>query len=148
MERLKEEFSRSVRTNTPVGVMMLDLDHFKNVNDTYGHIVGDKVLINFASLVQKFIRKEDTLVRYGGEEFLIILPGADFSAIKVVGEKVRRVIEESSVKHGEQEVKVTVSIGGSSSPETECESFEQLVNNADDNLYEAKDTGRNKVVSK
>ncbi len=148
MERLKEEFSRSIRTNTPIGVMMLDLDHFKNVNDTYGHIVGDKVLINFASLVQKYLRKEDTLVRYGGEEFLVILPGADSSAVKVVGEKVRRVIEESFIKHGTQEIKVTVSIGGSSCPESECENFEQLVNAADNNLYQAKDTGRNKVVSK
>ena len=148
MERLKEEFSRSVRTNTPVGVLMLDLDHFKNVNDTYGHVVGDKVLINFAAIVQKYMRKEDTLIRYGGEEFLVLLPGANKDAIKIVGEKLRRLIEETSVKHNNQEVKVTVSIGGSSYPELECDSFEELVNNADINLYEAKDTGRNKVVAK
>lgn len=146
--RLKEEFSRSVRTSSPIGVMMLDLDHFKNVNDTYGHIVGDKVLINFSALVQKYLRKEDILVRYGGEEFLVILPGANNSAVEVVGEKIRRVIEESTVKHAEQEVKITVSIGGSSYPESDCESFEQLVNIADNNLYQAKDTGRNKVISK
>ncbi len=144
--RLKEEFSRSVRTNTQVGVMMLDLDHFKNVNDTYGHIVGDKVLVNFASLVQKYLRKEDILIRYGGEEFLIVLPGANIDAVKIVGEKIRRIIEESTIKHNTQEVKVTVSIGGSSFPETECEGFEELVNKADNNLYLAKDTGRNKIV--
>ena len=148
MERLKEEFSRSIRTGIPIGVLMLDLDHFKNVNDTYGHIVGDKVLINFAAIVQKFMRKEDVLIRYGGEEFLVLLPGANFKAVNTVGEKIRRVIEETSVKHGEQDIKVTVSIGGSSIPECACESFEQLVNNADTNLYEAKDTGRNKVVAK
>jgi diguanylate cyclase (GGDEF)-like protein len=148
MERLKEEFSRSVRTKTPMGLIMLDLDHFKNVNDTYGHIVGDKVLSNFASLVKTFIRKEDTLIRYGGEEFLVVLPGADISAIQIIGEKIRRVIEETFVKHGTQEVKVTVSIGGSSFPEFDCESYDTLIENTDKNLYEAKDTGRNKVVAR
>ncbi len=78
----------------------------------------------------------------------MLLPGANFKAVNTVGEKIRRVIEETSVKHGEQDIKVTVSIGGSSIPECACESFEQLVNNADTNLYEAKDTGRNKVVAK
>lgn len=146
MERLNEEFSRSIRTSTPLGVLMLDLDHFKNVNDTYGHIVGDKVLFNFASLVKNFIRKEDTLVRYGGEEFLVILPGANLSATEIIGEKIRRVIEETMVKHGDQEVKVTVSIGGSCFPEVACDSYDQLIENADKNLYKAKDTGRNKVI--
>jgi len=146
LERLKEEFSRSVRTNTPLGVLMLDLDYFKKVNDTYGHIVGDKVLINFASLVKQYMRKEDILVRYGGEEFLVLLPGANSHALKVVGEKIRRIIEESTIKHGDQDVKITVSIGGSSYPEASFEDFEELVNTADGNLYNAKDTGRNKVV--
>lgn len=147
MERLKEEFSRSVRTNTPVGVLMLDLDHFKNVNDTYGHIVGDKVLSNFANLIKNYIRKEDTLVRYGGEEFLVVLPGAKLDALKLVGEKIRRIIEETFVKHNDQEVKITVSIGGSCFPENDCESYEQLIEKADSNLYDAKETGRNKVVA-
>ena len=74
--------------------------------------------------------------------------GKQLNLDKIVGEKLRRLIEETSVKHNDQEVKVTVSIGGSSYPELECDSFEELVNNADINLYEAKDTGRNKVVAK
>lgn len=148
MERLKEEFSRSVRSKEAVGVLMFDLDHFKNVNDTYGHIVGDQVLISFSSLVKKHLRKEDTLIRYGGEEFLAVLPGASIEGLKIAGEKIRRVIEESFVSYNNQEIKVTVSIGGCSFPESDITDIEQFVNHADNNLYEAKDTGRNKVVVK
>lgn len=145
-ERLNDEFSRSIRTNNPLGVLMFDLDHFKNINDTYGHIVGDKVLINFAELIRANLRKGDTLVRYGGEEFLAILPGASAEGVLVVGEKIRRFTEENTIKHSSQDIKITVSIGGVSYPEVEIENVEDLVKKADDNLYNAKDTGRNKVV--
>ena len=127
---------------------MFDLDHFKNINDTYGHIVGDKVLINFADLIRANLRKGDTLVRYGGEEFLAILPGADAEGTAAVGEKIRRFTEENTIKHASQDIKVTVSIGGVSYPEIEIDNVENLVKKADDNLYHAKETGRNKVVVK
>ncbi len=148
MERLKEEFSRSVRTNTPIGVLMLDLDLFKKVNDTYGHIVGDKVLINFSEIVKENLRKEDTLVRYGGEEFLVVLPNATLKGIKTAAEKIRRLVEDSVVRYKNQELKITVSIGGVSFPNDEIESVEEIIKKADENLYIAKEAGRNKVICK
>ena len=147
-ERLKEEFSRSVRSNTPIGLLMLDLDFFKKVNDTYGHIVGDKVLINFSKIVKENLRKEDTLIRYGGEEFLAVLPNVTMHGLTTVGEKIRRLIEESVVRYKNQEIRITVSVGGTSFPEFDAESVEEIIKNADNNLYKAKELGRNKVVCK
>ncbi|XMB85269.1 GGDEF domain-containing protein [Mycoplasmatota bacterium WC44] len=148
IERLGEEYSRSVRTQSPIGIMMLDLDFFKSVNDTYGHIVGDQVLINFSNLVKNNLRKGDVLVRYGGEEFLAILPGTSQEGIKKVAEKIRRTIEENHIKHKDQDIKVTVSIGCTSFPESDVETMEDLVKHADEALYEAKEFGRNRVVYK
>ena len=146
VERLKEEFGRSVRSNNPLGVLMLDIDHFKQVNDTYGHIIGDQVLINVANILKTNLRKGDILVRYGGEEFIALLPGASTKSIKRVAEKIRRYIEEHTIRHNSQDIKITISIGGTSFPEIECEDTDKLVEIADKALYEAKDTGRNKVV--
>jgi len=148
MERLKEEFSRAVRTNTSVGVLMLDLDLFKKVNDTYGHIVGDKVLINFTEIVKENLRKEDTLIRYGGEEFLIVLPNATLTGLNIAAEKIRRLVEDSVIRYKNQEIKITVSIGGVSFPKEDIESVEEIIKKADENLYRAKETGRNKVICK
>ncbi len=148
MERLKEEFSRSVRTNTPIGVLMLDLDLFKKVNDTYGHIVGDKVLINFSDIVKENLRKEDTLIRYGGEEFLVVLPNATNEGLITAANKIRRLVEDSVIRYKNQEIKITVSIGGVSFPHEEIGSVEEIIKKADENLYLAKETGRNKVVCK
>lgn len=148
MERLKEEFARSVRTSNPLGVLMLDIDFFKKVNDTYGHIIGDQVLINISSIIKDNIRKGDILVRYGGEEFLAILPGASLEGMKRVSEKIRRYVEENSINHNNQQIKVTISIGGTSYPEFDVDDVEKLIEQADFNLYESKDTGRNKVTIK
>lgn len=148
MEQLKEEFARSVRTVNPLGILMLDIDFFKKVNDTYGHIVGDQVLINISSIIKDNIRKGDILVRYGGEEFLAILPGASIEGLKRVAEKIRRYIEEHTVQYNNQNINVTISIGGTSYPEYDVDDIESLVEHADINLYISKDTGRNKVTIK
>ena len=148
MDRFQEEFSRAVRSKAPIGVLMFDLDHFKKVNDTYGHIVGDKVLISFTEIVNDNLRKEDILIRYGGEEFLAILPNATVHGLSKVSDKIRRLIEESIVRYKNQEIKVTVSIGGTSFPEFNGESIEDIVKEADKHLYEAKNTGRNKTICK
>ncbi len=144
MQRLKEEFDRSVRTGQPIGILMLDIDHFKKVNDTYGHIVGDQVLQEISTIIQNNIRKGDVLIRYGGEEFLTILPGASIKGVEKIAEKIRRYVQEHGVKYKQQEIKVTVSLGGTSFPEYTCDDTEGLVKAADDNLYNSKDTGRNK----
>ncbi len=144
MEHFRDDFSYSLRNNNPLGVMMLDIDHFKNVNDTYGHIVGDQVLIAIARIIKSNIRKGDLLLRYGGEEFMAVLPGASLEGVKSIAEKIRRYVEEHTVKYDKQEIKVTISIGGTSCPEFECDGYENMVERADKNLYESKDTGRNK----
>lgn len=144
MERLKEEYGRCLRTNDPLGVLMLDIDYFKKVNDTYGHIIGDQVLIAIANIIKSNIRKGDILVRYGGEEFLALLPGASRAGLVHLAEKIRRYVEEHSIKHNDQDIKVTISIGGTSFPEYSPEELEGLIQKADESLYVSKDTGRNK----
>ncbi|MFK5883815.1 MAG: sensor domain-containing diguanylate cyclase [Candidatus Izemoplasma sp.] len=146
MQRLSEEYGRSIRTDNPFGIMMLDIDHFKNVNDTYGHLVGDYVLVNFAKIIKSSLREGDLLIRYGGEEFIVILPGANAKGTLEVAEKIRRTIQENVMKHNDQEIKITVSIGISSYPENEITSIDDLIEIADKGLYHAKDTGRNRVV--
>jgi diguanylate cyclase (GGDEF)-like protein len=144
--RLQEEYARAVRLNSPIGLMMCDIDHFKNVNDTYGHLVGDKVLIQIAKLAKNAIREGDIFIRYGGEEFLAILPGASQSDTRNVAEKFRRIIEEMTIQHIDQNIKVTISIGISSFPEAIIASATDLIDLADKSLYRAKENGRNRVL--
>lgn len=146
MARLSEEFSRAVRTSGPLGVMMLDIDHFKKVNDTYGHLAGDRVLIQLAKTARAALREGDILMRYGGEEFLVLLPAASKENSRAVGEKLRRMVEDSSVADGDQVIRVTISIGVTSYPELEVTGEQDLVKRADEALYQAKESGRNKVI--
>lgn len=143
--RLHEEFERAVRANTPLGVLMLDIDHFKNVNDTYGHLVGDRLLKSVVGIARMILREGDILVRYGGEEFLAVLPAASTDDVRLIGERIRRAIEESSIAEGQQTIRVTVSLGGSAYPSQNVEKAEALVQFADDALYRAKDTGRKRL---
>lgn len=137
-----------MRTNNPLGVLMFDIDHFKKINDTYGHIIGDQVLINFTNIISKNLRKGDVLVRYGGEEFMVLLPGSSTEGTCIIAEKIRRIIEENKIVHGNQEIKITVSIGGTSFPENNTDNTEELIKIADDHLYKAKALGRNQTVCK
>ncbi|MBE0685570.1 MAG: GGDEF domain-containing protein, partial [Anaerolineaceae bacterium] len=146
MTRLHEEFGRSLRANTPMGVMMMDLDHFKQVNDTYGHLTGDRVLIKLVKLARSVLRDGDILVRYGGEEFLAILPGASQNDVRNIADRLRRKVEESGVADGDDIIKLTISIGGVSYPEHDVAKEIQLVDLADQALYQAKEAGRNCVV--
>jgi len=143
--RLREEFSRAVRAENPLGVLMLDLDHFKAINDTYGHLVGDRVLRAVAGACRRVLREGDVLVRYGGEEFLALLPGAGPDDVRQVGERVRRAIAETSVSDGDLRIAVTVSIGGATFSDA-TDSPESLIAIADGALYEAKEGGRNKLA--
>ncbi len=146
MSRLHEEFDRAVRMNAPLGVLMMDIDHFKQVNDTYGHLVGDRLLVSITGIARTVLRDGDVLIRYGGEEFLAVLPAASTEDLKLVGERLRRAIEDSSVTDGSQSIRVTVSLGGSAYPNQSVEKEDVLVQLADDALYQAKESGRNRLV--
>jgi diguanylate cyclase (GGDEF)-like protein len=145
--RLQEEYSRSVRNGAPVGVAMLDIDHFKNINDAYGHVVGDKVLSQMAKTIHDSMREGDIPVRYGGEEFLLILPGASISDSKKMAERLRRLLSDLVVTHLSSQINFTVSIGVASFPECDVNKIEDLVCAADSALYEAKEGGRNQVIA-
>ncbi len=143
--RLREEYSRAVRAESPLGVLMFDLDHFKEVNDTYGHLVGDRVLKAAAQACRRVIREGDVLIRYGGEEFLVLLPGAGADDVARIGERIRRAVGETTVPEGDQRVTVTVSVGGATYRDS-VETPEALIANVDAALYEAKETGRTRHV--
>lgn len=141
---LNAERERAIRTNVPTAVALVDLDHFKSVNDTYGHQAGDIVLQSVAGILQSHVRPFDKVYRYGGEEFLICLPNADMAQCARVLERLRRVIEASPVTLGDGTVlPVTASIGAA--PITKSRTIEQIIEKADQALYAAKDGGRNRV---
>ncbi|TAN45415.1 MAG: sensor domain-containing diguanylate cyclase [Nitrospirae bacterium] len=126
-------------------LLMLDIDNFKKVNDTYGHPAGDQVLKEASNCVQLAIRDDDMAFRYGGEELVVILPATDEESGKVVAERIRESIESQEVDTGEARIKVTVSIGVASCPQNAL-SIKDIINEADKALYEAKRTGKNRVV--
>jgi diguanylate cyclase (GGDEF)-like protein/PAS domain S-box-containing protein len=140
------EFARSNRTYRPFSCLMLDIDHFKQINDNYGHPIGDQVLRQIAECAQRSIRDVDLIGRYGGEEFLIFLPETDLVTAQRVAERLRASIEKTPMKASEQELRVTVSIGISRKDENTLE-LETLIARADQALYVAKHKGRNQVAS-
>ena len=145
MRRLHEEFQGAMRQGTQLGVVMFDIDHFKNVNDTYGHLAGDRVLAETARRAQCALRETDVLLRYGGEEFVVIVPGAGEAALIKVGERVRLAVAAAPVCDGGQEIPVTVSVGiGQMQGRDDKE--ETILKRADEALYAAKEGGRNCTV--
>ncbi len=146
MLRLREEYSRAVRKGSPLGVLMIDIDHFKQVNDTYGHVVGDRVLRSITALIRQGMREGDILMRYGGEEFLLILPGASREDVYMVAERVRYLARDHKTQYGENQIGVTISAGGDSLPETSVANEQELISNADAALYGAKNAGRDRVT--
>ena len=141
----KIEFSRANRMNRPICCMMLDLDNFKQINDNYGHPMGDQVLQEFATRCKRSIREIDLIGRYGGEEFVVFLPETDIETAMQVAERLRASIVETPMKVSDQEVNVTVSIGVSRKDENTLE-LETLIARADQAMYIAKHKGRNRVA--
>lgn len=147
------EFRRSRRYGRHLSVLMLDLDHFKAVNDRWGHPFGDHVLRELARLVAANVRESDILGRYGGEEFALALPETAEAAALGVGEKLRAAVEEHEFRTedtppvDEPPVRITISIGVASLPVEEEQDEVELIGRADQALYEAKRTGRNRVVA-
>jgi len=146
MKRLQEEFTRAVRAKGNLSIIMFDIDHFKKVNDTYGHLVGDRVLVSVCNAGLKILRKSDILVRYGGEEFFAILPGASRDDAIEIAERIRHMVEETVVEDGEQQIGVKISAGVAVYPDQAADNEIALLDNADKKLYRAKQEGRNRVV--
>jgi len=144
-EKLVEEAARGRRSGQAMALVLVDLDHFKRVNDEYGHDVGDQVLIGTAETLLKGARVEDFPGRWGGEEFCIILPETDSSSASAIGERLRELIEQQSYAVGERQLLITASIGLALLPAGG--SIEQAIKNADLALYRAKKSGRNTVCS-
>ncbi len=150
-ETLKREFFLSTQHNLPLTIAMIDLDHFKNINDTYGHPVGDALLITTVQTILGQIRQDDTLSRYGGEEFALILPGSELVATRKLMLRLKESIAAISYKlQDNRSVSVTVSIGVASSTDSHgkqnFKNTEDLVKAADLALYAAKDAGRNQII--
>jgi len=145
--RLAEELSKNKRYQHPLSCLMLDVDHFKRINDHYGHLVGDKVLKQLAVHLLKLSRSYDILCRYGGEEFFIILPQTDLQTATQVAERYRQEISALAIKIGKQKLHITVSIGATEAYPENTESRDSLIGRADAALYQAKDRGRNQVVT-
>ncbi|NMF95885.2 GGDEF domain-containing protein [Aromatoleum toluolicum] len=139
---LTTEHSRSARTKAPFAVLMFDIDHFKKFNDTYGHEQGDRVLQAVARTFRDSLRKYDTPCRYGGEEFIGILPQTNLDGGMAVAERLRCEVENLVVDG----LKVTISIGVSAYADTGTESVDQLIHAADQALYRSKAGGRNCVT--
>lgn len=139
------EFIRAKRNKTPLSIIIMDLDHFKTINDTYGHATGDDVLKTVAKSISASLRSLDIFARYGGEEFIICLPETSIIAAQKVAERIRLCINER-VFHDEQNnvFKISLSLGVAQIKEF-SETIEDAIRDADKALYEAKNLGRNKV---
>lgn len=148
-EMFDRELQRSLRDNLPLSVLLVDLDHFKSVNDTYGHLAGDEVLREAARRLKESVRTYDILSRYGGEEFLVLMPGCDEADARAQAERLRAAISDGPIEipsaKGEA-YHLTASFGVTVSSPMTLESPESLVRIADEALYEAKRRGRNRVV--
>ena len=142
---LTSEFERARRYTTSFSLVMLDIDHFKRVNDVFGHSAGDNVLQEVASILKNSIREIDTASRYGGEEFMVILPNTARENALVVAERIRLMIGQHAF--GGIDRNITVSIGISGMPDAKVESEEKLIRCADFALYRAKQLGRNRTVT-
>ena len=144
-ERIGAETQKSFSSGTPLSLVIVDIDYFKKVNDTYGHTEGDKVLCKIASLLKNSVRKDDTVARYGGEEFVLILPGAKLEVTSMIAERIRRLVETTLFEVGQTKIHLTISLGISNVPAHRAGSKEELIKMADHALYDAKRGGRNRV---
>lgn len=144
IELLERELSRSRRDGSSVGILLADIDHFKRINDTRGHLVGDEVLRAVTGRLKGEVRSYDAVGRYGGEEFLILLPGCDNSKLSAKAEQLVKMVERSSIEASTGSVPVTISIGGIASGDCPHAEVNSLLRAADTALYRAKMAGRNR----
>jgi two-component system cell cycle response regulator len=146
LNRLHSEIDRSLRDSSSVGLLIADIDHFKLVNDTLGHVQGDNVLIEIAARMRSGVRSYDAVGRYGGEEFLIILPGCDSASAAQQAERLRALIADQPVTLIQESIRLTLSIGVAAKEGGRLANSNQLVQAADEALYRAKAAGRNRIA--
>lgn len=143
-DQLEARFAEFQRLQMNFGILMLDIDHFKKINDTYGHDVGDDVLKMLSRTMENNSRPYDIVGRWGGEEFLAIVPNADEKILAMVAERYRMLVSQSFIFHQEEPIKVTISIGGTLALKNG--SIADMIKRADHNLYRSKENGRNRVT--
>lgn len=144
--RIIEEYSRTVRYALPISCLMLDIDHFKKINDVYGHKTGDSVLREFANLLRKRCRKSDVLARYGGEEFILLLPQTPMEGALAEAERLREAVRNHKFRSLKNKGGLTVSVGVSVYPHDRIKTHDDLISFADNALFTAKNRGRNQVA--
>lgn len=145
-ESLEQEFAKARRHDKKLSLIMFDLDHFKQLNDNYGHQGGDKVLIDVSQLVSQLLRLEDIFGRYGGEEFAIILPETDIYGAIELSERICKTLAKTPLSYQDHVINISVSLGVAQLQDTGM-NYEKLISNADEALYLAKEKGRNQVCS-
>ena len=145
LDRLETEISYATRHKTSLSLVMFDIDHFKRVNDTFGHLAGDYVLTRVAKLAMATVRSEDVFARYGGEEFAVICRGVSLASAGILGDRLRHLVEASPFEHEQRRIPITISAGIAAYPEVPVQSATELIAAADEALYEAKHAGRNRV---
>ncbi len=146
-ETLAAELARSKRFDLPLSLILLDVDHFKQINDRYGHQAGDEALLSVASVLQRMLRRCDHAARYGGEEFAMILPQTGLEGAQAVAERCRRAVGAAGINTPSGVVRLTVSLGIADYPHESADSVDELIRRADEALYRAKDAGRNRVCA-
>jgi diguanylate cyclase (GGDEF)-like protein len=146
VELTKNELDRAQRQGTATAILLMDLDHFKRVNDTWGHPAGDAVLKHAAMIASTTVRSTDLVGRLGGEEFIVLLPGTSVEAARKLAEKIRLRLEGQAATWNDTRIAITVSIGIAGTTASEKQSFEVLYHDADKALYVAKQRGRNRII--
>ena len=145
-ELASTELSRSLRTMVPLSVIMMDIDHFKQVNDLYGHLIGDQVLIQFAQICKENLRKYDIICRYGGEEFAVLLPATDIDQAVIIAKRLREKVESTELIVNDQSIFITTSFGVANHDLSTELPLEIILDRADQALYRSKQHGRNCVT--
>ncbi len=143
MEVVHKEFARKQRYLAPLSAVLLDVDNFKQINDTFGHLMGDSVLQKIAEIIEPIVRTVDTFGRYGGEEFLMVLPNTSAADAELVAEKIREKIADTEFGEKQQPLFITISLGVSDTTRNNPESVDEFIYNTDKALYDAKRQGKN-----
>ncbi len=145
-ERMAEEFARATRYHYPLSCLMIDIDYFKKINDLHGHFIGDEILKELGIFLSSYLRRADTIARFGGEEFVVLLPYVGYEGASLLGDRLRKkIMEQLFILQPNLNLRLTVSIGVASYPEDPVDRKETLLFYADKALYRAKGSGRNRV---